>query len=295
MTLRIGYINAVLALIVVALLGVACYLHLDCRNLKALLADGKGTEAEIMQVLSRMTVEPSLPLESQLAELQAELAESEAEREKLELEVAELEEHNREIQEENTLTMAELAELDPNAYADFAAELKEHYSTYRSGVRVDEEWKALNLLEEKGLLKLNSADRRRCEEYFAAWQEYVDGVLDNRWTDEELNERYRQLDKLFHEDYLANFYTAIYDKGLNVAFGVKTWDEAEREMSKSRYMSTAFTMTEVWEYGSVLSNRHAQEMLEQDCPPLDYGLASGEEDEVIRHLEESFAYRREGR
>ena len=35
--------------------------------------------------------------------------------------------------------MAELAELDPEAYADFAAELKEYYSTYRSGVRVDEE------------------------------------------------------------------------------------------------------------------------------------------------------------
>ena len=286
-------IVTLLILVFAIAFGAACYLYYDCRNLEELLEENPTAGGTGMAQSGGIELAPTLSPEGQLAELQAELAEAEAEREKLELEIAELEERYREIQEENTLTMAELAELDPEAYADFAAELKEYYSTYRSGVRVDEEWKALNLLEEKGLLKMNSADRRMCEKYFAAWQEYVDGVLDNRWTDEECQERYRQLDKLFHKDYSANLHTAIYDKGLCVAFGVTTWDEAEREMPKSHYMATAFTMTEVWQYGSVLSNRRAREMLEQDCPPLDYGLAPGEEDEAVRELEESFAYRRE--
>ena len=74
----------VLLVAVILLLGVACYLHLDCRNLEVLLAEGKGTEAETMQVLSRMTLEPSLSLESQLEERRTELAESEAERQRLE-------------------------------------------------------------------------------------------------------------------------------------------------------------------------------------------------------------------
>ncbi|MBR6470680.1 MAG: hypothetical protein IKS83_02685 [Victivallales bacterium] len=292
MTLRAGYINAVLTLVVVVLFGVACYLHLDCRNLEAMLAEGKGAEAEIQQVLSRMTVEPSLPLESQLEELRTELAEAEAERQRLEQEVAELEEARKSIQEENTLTMAELAELDPKAYAEFAGELKEYYSTYRSGCRIDDQRKMLSLVEEKGLLKISEADRRMCEEYFSAYQEYVDGVLDGVWSEEETQERYQQLQKLY-QGYGEFLNKIIYEKGLCAAYGVSNWQEVDGEMSKVMHVASALTMTEVWKYGSVLSNRYAREMLEQDCPELDYGLAPGEEDEAVRHLEECFAYRRE--
>ena len=276
--------------------GMATYLYLDCRNLEAELAASSEAAVAAPAALAVSAVAPTISAEAQLEELRAELTEAETARAALEQEVAELEEANRAMEEENTLTMAELAEVAPEAYEDFAAELKEYYLTYQAGVHVEDERKMLNLLEETGLLKMDSADRRNCEEYFAAWREYVDGVLDNRWTDEECQERYRQLGKLYHEEgYLADLHTAIYDQGLCVAYGVATWEEAEREMSKSMVMATALTMTEVWQYGSVLSKRHAREMLAQDCPPLDYGLAPGEEDEAVRELEESFAYRREVR
>ena len=116
MTLRIGYINAVLALIVVALLGVACYLHLDCRNLEALLAEGKGTEANVlsssppaavaptlggMPTSPSAMVAPSVSVTEQLEELRTELAEAEAERERLEQEIAKLEENRMELLKEN--------------------------------------------------------------------------------------------------------------------------------------------------------------------------------------------------
>ena len=277
--------------------GMATYLYLDCRNLEAELAAVSEAAMAAPAVSAVSAVFPTISAEAQLEELRAELAEAETARAALEQEVAGLEEANRAMEEENTLTMAELAEVAPEAYEDFAAELKESYSTYQAGVHVEDERKMLNLLEETGLLKMDSADRRKCEEYFAAWREYVNGVLDNRWTDEECQERYRQLGKWWsHEEgYLADLHAAIYDQGLCVAYGVATWEEAEREMSKSMVMATALTMTEVWQYGSVLSKRHAREMLAQDCPPLDYGLAPGEEDEAVRELEESFAYRREVR
>ena len=282
----------VLLVAVILLLGVACYLHLDCRNLEVLLAEGKGTEAETMQVLSRMTLEPSLSLESQLEESRTELAESEAERQRLEQEVADLEDTRKGLQEANIISMSELEELSPDEYAKFAAELKEVYAGLREGEHVQCHRAALKVLEDAGLLRMKPFERQMCEEYLSSYQEYVNGVLDGIWSEEEAEERFRQLEKMYKEGYGRFFVenlAQIYVKSL----GVATWEEAEREMQFPHTLACEFAMTRVWFYSRVLQNRLAREMLERDCPPLDYGLAPDETDAEVRQLEEWMSYRRE--
>ena len=305
MTFRIGYINAVLALIVVALLGVACYLHLDCRNLEALLADGKGTEAEVLSSSSptavtptlggmptspSATVAPSVSVSEQLEELRLELAEAEAERQQLEQEVADLEENRLELLKGNTISMAELAELDSEAYAVFTEKLREHYARFRQGVDLLHHREMLEILEEEAGFRMTSSERQRCEEYLSRYQEYVDGILDGIWSKEEAEERYQQLDK-FCSDYKGWLYETLLNKLYPSALGVKTYDEAEDAVRISANLAKQFLMTDRVEM--LLQKRLACEMLEQDCPPLDYGLAPGEEDEEVRQLEEWMSYWRE--
>ena len=305
MTLRIGYINAVLALIVVALLGVACYLHLDCRNLEALLAEGKGTEADVLSSSPPTTVAPSLggvptptstmvapsvSVSEQLEELRTELAEAEAERQRLEQEIAKLEENRMELLKENTISMAELAELDSEAYAAFTEKLREHYARFRQGVDLQHHREMLKILEDDAGFRMKSSDRQRCEEYLSRYQEYVDGVLDGVWSEEEAEERYQQLDK-FSSDYKRWLVETFMNKHYPSSLGVKTHDEAEDAVRISGNLALQFLTTDRVEM--ILQKSLLLDMLERDCPPLDYGLATGEEDAEVRQLEEWMSYRRE--
>jgi hypothetical protein len=305
-TFRIGYINAVLALIVVALLGVACYLHLDCRNLEALLAEGWGPEANVlsssppaavaptlggMPTSPSATVAPSVSVTEQLEELRTELAEAEAERKRLEQEIARLEENRKELLKENTISMAELAELDSEAYAAFTEKLREHYARFRQGVDLQHHREMLKILEDDAGFRMKSSDRQRCEEYLSRYQEYVDGVLDGIWSKEEAEERYQQLDKFCSDDYKGWLYETLLNKLYPSALGVKTYDEAEDAVRISANLAKQFLMTDRVEM--LLQKSLAREMLERDCPPLDYGLAPDETDAEVRQLEEWMSYRRE--
>lgn len=270
--------------------GMATYLYLDCRNLEAELAASSEAAMAAPSVPAVSAVSPTISAEAQLEELRAELAETETARAALEQEVAELEEANRAMEEENTLTMAELAEVAPEAYADFSAELEAHYASLRSGSQVRDQWEALRMLEEAGLLKMDSADRRKCEEYFASYQEYIDGVLDNRWTDEECQERCRELQKSFETGYREYVNSALLR-----GFGAANWEDAELKMRFAEGVASSLLMTATWKYGAVLATRHAAAMLERDRPPLEYGLSPGEEDVDLQYLEKCFNYGMEGR
>ncbi len=75
------------------------------------------------------------------------------------------------------------------------------------------------------------------------------------------------------------------------SLGVKTHDEAEDAVRISGNLALQFLTTDRVEM--ILQKSLLLDMLERDCPPLDYGLATGEEDEEVRQLEEWMSYRRE--
>ncbi len=298
----------VLLVVVILLLGVACYLHLDCRNLEALLADGKGTEAEVLSSSSptavtptlggmptppSATVAPSVSVTEQLEELRTELAEAEAERERLEQKVTELKGNFAELLEENAVSMSELEELDPEAYAAFAEELRDIYANFRQRKHIQHYLEELRMQEDMGVFPLKPSERQRREEYFSRYQEYVDGVLDNVWSEAEANERYRQLNEAY--SWMKSFGETI-NQALVKSLEVKGLEEQKQVMQAIQFsekLAREFTMTPTAFFNPVLQKRLACEMLEQDCPPLDYGLAPGEEDEEVRQLEEWMSYWRE--
>ena len=281
----LSIVVAIFFVLIVALFGVAVYLHLECRKLEALLAESKPSGEEVTSV----TAEPSPPQDEPLQDFQAEMTALEADRQRLEQEVAELKENCEKLREANTLTMEELAAVAPEAYEDFASELKEYYAQLRD---VSNEWEMFRILEEDGLFKMKPEERQICEDYLTNYQEYVDGILNNIWSEEEAQERYQQLVKKWKDGY-GKLYNETLSHALCEALGVATFDdEAERVLANTTAISDSFAMTPLWHY-NILSNPHAREILKQDRPPLDYGLAQGEVDKVVQELEESFAARRE--
>ena len=279
--------GAFLALLLV-LFGVGVWLHVECRNLEARLVEKKATA----NAVTSSPVESSHPRESQ--SYQEEMAAVDAERQRLVDEIAELKEDINKIQEANKLTMAELAELAPDAYMSFAEELKKYYAGIREGRNVLCDWEMLRVLEDDGLLKMKPEDRKICEEYLSSYQEYMDGVLNNSWTEEETERRYQELKKK-HRDEYGRFLGETLEYALREAIGVETYDKVDSELENTFAMGAAFAMTPYNIYNWVLSKRYAREILEKDRPPLDYGLSRQEKwmDVAVRQLEESFAAKRE--
>ena len=270
MTLRIGYINAVLALIVVALLGVACYLHLDCRNLEALLAEGRldGSESAESPVAVILPASSSM---DKVAQLQEGLAALETEREQL------LEELGEDAEKEpwgedrllEVVNMEELAELLPeDQYMRIVDDLVKYRNRYRHGSQDFRE--AIRLLDELGVSDISPAERERAEEYMRLRDEYIDGVLAERWSDVEAQERYEQLkgmaDEIDDEIYSGRM------RSLHIALGVKTEEELGEILEKESGIFSALFMSG-WVYNDrIWWNAYAREIWATDSPSEDYGF-----------------------
>ncbi len=283
--IRLSLISFFLTMLAV-LFGVAAFLYFDCRNIEALLAEKMPTAQEMT---SRKN-EPNRQLKAQSLDIQAEIKAIESERLRLEQEVAELQEKCRMLQQENTLTMSELSMLAPEVYADFALELKKYHAGMREGRHVRCEWDMLRILENEGLLKMKPEEQKMCEAYLSSYQEYVDGILNDAWTEAEAEERFQQLEKMYKEGY-GRFLEETISHALCEALGVTTYEEAENKQVDNMTTAIAFAMTPIWYYGRVLSKRYAREILEYDCPPLDYGMSSDKVDAEIKELEEHFSAR----